>query len=424
MVKNVKMRRVLGMLLLAAFLTGGCAAPDREISTGMQIVVLWHTFTGAEAEALQSSADRFNAAHRGQVVLITEYQRDIVEKLAATTPEHHPDLITVWPEDLPDFMSLGLTVGRTHWGTTFQDSLDDMLPAAEALYTFEGDLQALPLGLATYLLYYNADWLGDLGYNTATAGWEDLRRAACAASNPMADQLGLGMPAQPGVLLAFLTAGGADIFSDGAYRFDDQAGLQTASGLNEVLGGTCGYADNDLEKSIEWLGDNSTAMIVESSLRYQDVEQAVVKGRNFTMRVSPLPAAHGAGNTLWYGPGLMLIAPEGVRRDTALAVLAWFLSPEAQEDWSRLTHYLSVRRSLLTKQATLPDTTPTEAQLYEIALQAAEHNTAVAWPLYTNTMTCRASLLQALLSLGGQSMPGAYIEAAATACNTSMRGQP
>ncbi len=423
MVKNGKIRRILKIVVLIAFLTG-CATSGREVSNGMQIVVLWHTFTGDEAEALQSSADRFNAAHRGQIVLITEYQRDIVEKLAATTPEHHPDLVAVWPEDVPGFMGLGLTVGQKQWGEDFQDSLSDMLPVARALYTFNGDLQVLPLGLATYLLYYNADWLGDLGYNPTTAGWEDLRRAACAASDPLADQLGLGMPAQPGVLLAFLAAGNADIFSDGAYRFADEAGLQIAGGLNEVLGGTCGYANDDPETSIERLGDNSTAMIVESSLRRQDVEKAVSKGRNFTIGVSPLPAFRGSGSTLWYGPGLMLIAPEGARRDIALEALAWFFSPEAQTEWDHLTHYLSVRRSLLTQQATLSDATPLETQLCKIALQSAERDTAVAWPPYTNKMECRASLMRALLSLGGQSVPGAYIEEAATACNAGIRGQP
>ena len=32
---------------------------------------------------------------------------------------------------------------------------------AEALYTVDGRLQALPLGLVTYLLYYNTDWMSD-----------------------------------------------------------------------------------------------------------------------------------------------------------------------------------------------------------------------------------------------------------------------
>ncbi|MBN2002369.1 MAG: extracellular solute-binding protein [Anaerolineae bacterium] len=423
MAKNRKMRRVVGLSLLIVLLAG-CATSGREVSTGTQIVVLWHTFAGAEAEALQSLADHFNAGHRGKVVLITEYQSDIVEKLAATTPEHYPDLVAIWPEDLSSFMRLGLTVGKSQWGTSLQESLDDMLPMAESLYNFGGELKALPLGMATYLLYYNADWLGDLGYNTATAGWEDLRRAACAASDPMADQLGLGMPAQPGILLAFLAAGGANIYENGNYQFADQAGLQTASGLNEVLGGTCGYVDDNPGGSILRLGNNSMAMIVESSLHHRDIEQAVIEGRNFTMGISPLPAAYGAGNTLWYGPGVMLIAPEGARRDTALEALAWFFSPEAQQEWSLSTHYLSVRRSQLTMQLTLPTITPSEARLCEIALQAAERGTAIAWPPYTNMMACRASLLRALLSLGGQSTPGAYIEAAATACNTGMRSQP
>ena len=72
-----------------------------------QIVVLWHNFTGVEAEALQSIADTFNAENSWDLVLITEYQHDLIDKVQVP-PDSRPDIITIRSEDLPSYIGLGL----------------------------------------------------------------------------------------------------------------------------------------------------------------------------------------------------------------------------------------------------------------------------------------------------------------------------
>ncbi len=418
-----KFWRILSILALLMSLTG-CASIGLS-SEASHIVVLWHTFTGTEADALQILTDMFNRENRQNIVLITEYQRDIAEKLASTTVEHRPDLVIVWPEDVPGYMQQGLGIGSADFPQHFPQEYADILPMAAALYTLNGEMQAFPLGLATYILYYNVSWMGDLGYNTEYAGWEDLRRAACAATDPLVGHMGIGVPAQASTLLALLTAGGATLVDEsGQYQFADAEGIDMAVALNEVLGGICGFVYNDMETGLTWLSNSSLSMIVESSLSLPEINQAVIDGRNFAVGLAPIPGKSGPGPTLWYGPGMMLLASDEVRQAAAINVLLWFYTSEAQEQWSTMTNYLPVRRSLVEARISTAQDMSVASQLSEIALSAATNGTWVVWPPHTHKMACRASLLRALLSFGGKPMPGAYIDAAVTACNIGIRSVP
>ncbi|HNT74350.1 MAG TPA: extracellular solute-binding protein, partial [Anaerolineae bacterium] len=198
-----------------------------------QIIVLWHTFHGMEAEALQILTDHFNRDYRGEIILITEYQRNILSKLADAPITARPDLIMVWPEEVPAYMEAGLTVPWSAWPETLRAEQADLLPMGAALYTVHGEIQALPLGLATYVLYYNVDWLSDLGFTASRATWTDLQGAVCAATATEGGQLGLGLPADPAILLALLTSADAQITdADGLYQFADVNGLAQADALN------------------------------------------------------------------------------------------------------------------------------------------------------------------------------------------------
>ncbi len=57
----------------------------------------------------------------------------------------------------------------------------------------------------------------------------------------------------------------------------------------------------------------------------------------------------------------------------------------------------------------------------ELAAEAADRGTWVAWPPATNRITCRASLLRGLLALQDVDADSrAYVDAAVTACNTGV----
>jgi ABC-type glycerol-3-phosphate transport system substrate-binding protein len=416
----------LAIISLLAGCAGGQWVTASELLSGpeRQIIVLWHTFTGAEAKAIETLADQFNAENPWKIALIVEYQEELLEKLRAA-PARRPDLVTVWPKDIATYVEVGLVGAAPTASDEMREVWADLLPMAAALYRVDGTPQALPLGLATYLTYYNSEWLADLGWGTGAEDWEAFRRTMCAATDPLQGRVGLGVPARSSILMAFLAASGSNIMGqDGYYQFSDEPGLAAAGVLHNVLGVDCGAVYEDRDEGLAELGRSSMSMILESSEYLSEIERAILDGRNFTLGVSPLPGPEGPGPTLWYGPGLMVSAPEGERQEAALRAMSWFLSPEAQELWGSRTAFLPVRRSVV--QAALDETvegmaTTPEARLWQLALEVSDSGAWVAWPQPTNRMACRASLLRGLLALQREDADAnAYIGSAVTACNTGV----
>lgn len=424
---HIALQALLGLMILIVL--SGCATikasvPDPIPVRERHIIVLWHDFIGVEADALQTLTDRFNDENTQDIVLITEYQEDLMTKLQAA-PESQPDLVTVWPKDVQSYVALDLVGALPLASPDLQDAQTDILPMATALYRAEGIPQALPLGLATYLLYLNEDWLSDLAYDPETADLGLLRQISCAAHDPERGRTGLGMPARASTLLAALTAGEAEITGDdGYYQFSDDAGRATASILQTLLSGGCGIVYEDWDLGLERFSKSSMAMLVESSERLAEIEHAILTGRNFSLGVGVLPGPSGPGPTLWYGPGLMVTAPEGDRRSQALDVMSWFFSVEAQTYWGEATPYIPIRRSVIEaadQDAQAADVQTPKDQLWNLALTASEQGTWVTWPQPTNRITCRASLLRSLLALESvETDTDAYIDTAVTACNTGV----
>jgi ABC-type glycerol-3-phosphate transport system substrate-binding protein len=408
-----------------------CAAALPHTAPERQIVVLWHTFLGNEAKALETLADDFNAENPWQILLVTEYQEDLLGKMLtvesgdAPSSASHPDLVTLQPEELQIYVSSGLVGALPSQSPELVAAWDDMLPMGRMLYAVGGVPQALPLGLATYLTYYNAEWMGDLGYEATGADWEDFRRTACAATDPLHGRVGVGLPARASILMAFLAARDADVVdAEGYYQFADDGGYATAAMLQAVMARNCGVIYEDWDRGIAELSKSSMAMMVESSQRLSDIEAAILSGRNFPLDLAPLPGNTGAGPTLWYGPGLMVSAPEGPRQEAALKVFSWFYSPAAQMTWGDMTTYLPLRRTVVEGWLADMDVGPIpspEAQLWQLTLNAADSGAWFSWPLVTNRITCRASLLRGLLAFQREDADvNAYIDTAVTACNTGV----
>ncbi len=416
--------------LVLCILLMSCRAVPTVSVDARKIVVLWHGFSGAEAQALETLTDRFNVGNDEGIIVVTEYQEDLPAKLQLD-PDRRPDLVTLWPQDLRTYVELGIIGAAPTASVEMQRAWDDFLPMAGTLYQVGGVPLALPLGLATYLSFSNADWLADLGYDADEATWEDMRRTVCAATDPLRGQVGMGIPARSSLFLALLAASGSSIMGeDGSYHFADEPGHRTAALLQEILSGNCGTLYEDREAGVSRLSRSSIALIVESSESLFEIEQSILTGRNFQLTISPIPGPDGPGPTLWYGPGLMISAAEAERQEAALEVMHWLFSPEAQSYWGETTEYVPIRRSVV--DAALEETmgaiagsswrqTQGERRLWEIAADAADRGTWVAWPPATNRITCRASLLRGLLALQEVDADSrAYVDTAVTACNTGV----
>lgn len=409
--------RILGCWLLLGLLSG-CGAPLTPGPTPAsgEIVVLWHGFTDARQEALLALGDRFNAERPAGITLVIEYHADLPALLPTTSPDQRPDLVIAMADEVPAYAAQGLTALAP------ADIPADLLPMGRALFTVKGTLQALPLGLATYVLYTNDNWLRDIGYTPATAILEDLRLSTCRATDLASGQVGLGLPSQPGVLLALLAAGEASLIGeDGYYHFDDPAGARLGTIVKEGLRAACIRTFALPAEGITQFGDSAMAMLIESSLNRREIQAAVAAESNFTLGVTRLPGPTGPGATLWYGVGIFATQTAKPQHPAAGVVLDWLLQPEAQALWTAKTHYLPVRANGIAAQlAALPAEAGIERALLELTQEVAANGAWTVWPAQAYGATCRAALVQALTALNTELPAHEALQEAVDSCNREL----
>lgn len=407
---------LVAWLLMA--LASGCAAPAPQdlAAAHDRLVLLWHPFTDARQDALLAMGDKFNAEHPARLTLIIEYQPNLHTLLSTISPEQRPDLAIVMSQDVPSYAAQGFAP------VSLANIPDDLLPMGRELFTVNGSLQALPLGLATYILYTNDNWLRDIGYTPASAVLEDLRLSTCRATDLASGQVGLGLSSQPGVLLALLAAGEASIIGeDGYFHFDDPAGTRLGAVIKEGVRASCIRTFAIPSDSIAQFSDSAMAMLVESSMNRQAIEAAVTAESNFTLGLASLPGPVGPGATLWYGIGVMSTQSSGPRYDAAQTVLEWMLEPETQLEWGEQTEYLPVRVSGLEAQlATLSDNTGIKRDLLQLTLRAAESGTWAIWPVQAHSQNCRAALVHALTNLNSELPAHEALQNAVVICNAEL----
>lgn len=129
-----------------------------DTSTGGQVVI-WETLGGDEATRLfDSSVDQFNAE---QDVIRIETRRfeggseELLQVLSQTPPDQWPDLVLAQPQALRRLVDSDRVVPPGECGAV-EDVMGSLLPVIEATYTFDGELQAVPFGVSTPILLFDA----------------------------------------------------------------------------------------------------------------------------------------------------------------------------------------------------------------------------------------------------------------------------
>lgn len=137
------------LLLVILFVLSAC-----ERKRG---VVLWHAYNDAEAAAIASAADRWNAAHPDQRLEVVGVPYGaFADKLTSAIPGGNgPDLF-IYPQDrIGDWAEAGVIEPIEFWVDDARaDRFSDESVAAMA---YNGSLWGLPIAVKSLVLYYRSD---------------------------------------------------------------------------------------------------------------------------------------------------------------------------------------------------------------------------------------------------------------------------
>ncbi len=323
-----------------------------------QTVIYWYQHSRSREEAIQAMIEDFNANNEWGITVQGEYAGnygEIYNKVTAGIPAGEvPDLSVAYQNQAATYASQGALVELTpyieseKWGFT-QEELEDFFPFVEKgdyLPQFEGRYGFAP-NRSMEVLYYNEDWLTELGYDHPPRTWDEFKEMACAASDPDAGKYGYEFSVDTSTFADMLiNMGGSMIIDDAtSYTFGIESGLAVLTMLQELFDEGCAILETERYGDQADFGAGKVLFTVSSTSGLPYYRSAVAEGAGFNWSIAPIPSDLDSPRPDIYGASLSIFKTTPEKQLAAWLFIKWFTEPEQQARWARASNYFPVRAS-------------------------------------------------------------------------------
>ena len=172
--KNVlKVFATLLSVILVATLFVGCGNGDADYVT-----IEWWTPNWNE-DASREMADEFMAENPDVKVelVITDWETYRASVTTAISTDNAPEIFTILLTDVKPLADLGFLQPLNDFDV-LDPILADIIPAALAIGTIDGDIYAIPHRYDGSGIFYNVDILTEAGFDTFPATWDEMMAMA------------------------------------------------------------------------------------------------------------------------------------------------------------------------------------------------------------------------------------------------------
>ena len=393
-----KIYGILALLLVAALAFSACAAPagapagddgdmaesddamadDDSMDGDMamdwegvdpsgQEISFWYQHTDDREEALQAIIADFNANNEWGITVNGEYQGgygDIFNKmLGVAGSDDAPNLVVAYQnqaatyqlaEALVDMNSL---VTSEKWGLA-EDELGDFFQgfiSSDVFPTFGGARLGFPPNRSMEVMYYNASWLEELGFDGPPTTPEDFKAAACAAveqpySGASGDVPALGyqlsVDASRFASWAFAFGGNVFDYDAGQYSYDNDGAVAAMSFLQELFNDGCAAIVAERYGDQTDFGNGNLLFTVGSSSGLPFYADVVADGAGFEWSVAPLPRTTDDPVMNVYGASVSIGKSTPEKELATWLFIKHYTGAEVQAEWARASNYFPVRQSV------------------------------------------------------------------------------
>jgi multiple sugar transport system substrate-binding protein len=437
-----KTRLALLFLFIAIPLVGGCqailpstgqAAATRglaDVSPERALVVYWHPLAGADEAKLLEMIDTFNQTNPWHITVVGEHHTSDLDALynkvvAGISTDQLPSLVMTEPRLTAGYAANEIAVPldpylkSKDWGFTTEE-LADFFPDAlttSRLPQYENQLFSLPCCRDFQALYYNVDWLKELGYEEPPQTWEAFNKMACAASNPAEGRFGFEMGMDSSIFTSLLATQDIPLTNTGATAFTlggDQ-GREALQYLQGLFSQGCANWESE-QSQVTGFGEGRSLFVIDSTAHLDTYRDAVASEGNFVWSLAALPHTTDEPLMRVYGPAATILRTNPQEQLAAWLFLKWFTEPEQQARWTRAINTLPIRASA----ADLLEDDFAENPLYERAFGLLKHD-IVTEPGVTGYGECRDVINEMLTAVANLEDPATWLADTARKCNDSLK---
>lgn len=399
--RDVTRRSRLALAFAVCLALAACApAPSRNV------VVAWHTLSGARERALLALIDRFNESNPDGIVVLPERRSPDDQHRAILDGGARgalPGLALVSPAQAAVYEQRGLLTALDALTNEGDPAMGWNASARADLYPFvqqagrtpAGRLVGVPLGGSARMMLANRDWAATLQQPSMPGDWEAFAKICAPATDRVAGTVCYGVNPNDVLFEEWVEAHGTPVIApDGALQIASPGAAAAIDALLADLQAGLAYRMTVPARSIDDFAAARVMFAMDWSDRLAAYLGAVRESGNFGLDAGALPAPVG-GVPIAQLQAPLWVLPRGERPVTrdAWKFANWLLAEEQTAFWARETGDLPARASAV-NALQLDTSAPAGALRAAILQRVAPHAKAV--PLYSGWPCVQAELAAGL----------------------------
>lgn len=365
------------------------AAPVDEwadVDPSGQTVIFWHQHTRAREAELQAIVEEFNATNEYGITVLAEYQgsyADIFNKMLGVlnTPDA-PGVVVAYQNQMATYqlgeglVDLNSLFNSEKWGLTPEDQADFFqgFLAQDVFSIYDGARLGIAPNRSMEMLYYNIDWLKELGYYAPPTTPEQFKEMACKAvqqpfSKATAEgSMGYELSVDASRFASWTFAFGGDIFdyNNSQYTYTSEAAVKAMEFLQDLFKSGCARIVTENFGDQTNFGAGTTLFTVGSSSGLPFYQEAVEAGSNHAWSVAAIPHTTAEPVMNIYGASVSLPKTTPENELASWLFVKYYTNSEIQARWAQASQYFPVRASVADGLKEYFDTNPAYKTAFDL----------------------------------------------------------
>jgi multiple sugar transport system substrate-binding protein len=351
----------------AAVGTGSKGSYEGVDPTGAT-VLWWHQHTQEREEGLKQMVDEFNQNNEWGIQVVAEYAggySEIYDKMisaiAANDPSLMPNLTVGYANQVAKYelsdalVDMDEFVDSPKWGLTAAEKQDFYQGIFEAdVSPLFGDghfRMGFPPNRSMEVLYYNLDWLKQMGYDGPPKTWAEFKEMACKATNKEEGTIGYEISTDASRFASMVFSRHGTYFKEdgSSFTLTNDTVKETMTYMKEMYDEGCAALIAEDYGDQTDFGNGKCLFTIGSTSGIPYYDKAVQSGEKgeFQWAVGPLPYMDGGDQPVMniYGASVSIPKTTPEQELAAWLFVKWFTEPEQLARWVKISNYFPVRAS-------------------------------------------------------------------------------
>lgn len=360
--------------------------PWAKVDPSGQTISFWHNHTSDRETALMEIIDQFNKTNEWGITVQAEFQgsyADIFNKMLAVlnTPDV-PDLVVAYQNQAATYqvgeglIDMNPLVNSIKWGLSKQEQAD-FFPGffkQDVFPNFGNARLGFPPNRSEEVMFYNIDWLKELGYDAPPTTPDQFKEMACkAASTPYSARtgsttMGYELRNDASNFASWTFAFGGDIYDSktGQFTYNSDAAIAAMTFLQDLFANKCAtYAAENYGEQSDF-GTGSLLFTIASSSGLPFYKSAMDAGAKANWSVTSLPYTGDKPSTNIYGASVSMPKTTPERELATWLFVKYYTSAEVQAKWAQVSNYFPVRASVAESLTDYFATNPTYKAAFDL----------------------------------------------------------